>query len=93
MGKVFERIYKLVKTIPKGKVVTYGEVAKKLKISPRIVGWALHRNRNLKIPCHRVVNKFGKIAENYRFGGAKIQREKLLSEGIKFKNEMFVYLN
>ena len=87
MRGVFERVYQLVKLIPKGKVTTYGEIAKKLKISPRTVGWTLHANKNPEIPCHRVVSKNGKIAKNYAFGGAKAQREKLISEGVKFKDK------
>jgi len=90
VSRIFKKIYQLVKLIPKGKVVTYGEIAKKLGVNPRVVGWALHANKHPGIPCHRVVNKFGKIAKNYRFGGARIQRKKLLSEAIKFKNDKHI---
>lgn len=93
MGKVFEKIYQLVKLIPKGRVTTYGEIAKKLKINPRVVGFALHQNKNPKIPCHRVVSKNGKIAKNYSMGGWKRQRERLIAEGLKFKNKTQVILN
>jgi len=82
---VFRKIWRSVAKIPKGKVTTYGEIAKALKIKDsRIVGWALHANKNKNIPCHRVVNKNGFLAKNYAFGGAKIQKEKLKKEGIKF---------
>ena len=82
---IFKKILKLVVKIPRGKVTTYGEIAKALKIKDsRIVGWALHANKNKNIPCHRVVNKNGFLAKNYAFGGAKIQKEKLKKEGIKF---------
>ena len=75
---IFKKILKVVAKIPQGKVTTYGEIAKTLKIkNPRIVGWALHANKDKNIPCHRVVNKKGFLAKNYAFGGLKIQKEKL----------------
>jgi len=90
---IFQKIQNLVKKIPKGKVTTYGEIAKVLKIKdPRIVGWALHANKDKNIPCHRVVNKKGFLAKNYAFGGAKIQKEKLKKEGIKFIGKFQVNL-
>lgn len=85
---IFPRVKKIVKQIPKGKVTTYGEVAKILGIKDaRVVGWALHQNKDKSIPCHRVVNRFGMIAKGYAFGGAKVQKEKLKKEGVKFINK------
>lgn len=83
---LFNQIYNLVKKIPKGKVATYGQIAKDLGIKDvRIVGWALHANKdNKKVPCHRVVNKEGKISFSYAFGGEMEQKRKLESEGVKF---------
>ncbi len=85
----FEAIYKAVKKVPRGKVTTYGEIAKFTGIrNPRVVGYALHANRNPDIiPCHRVVNKKGKLATGYAFGGEGIQKQLLVQEGVKFKNE------
>ncbi len=81
----FRKIRNLVAKIPKGKVTTYGEIAKALRIKDsRIVGWALHANKDKNIPCHRVINRFGFLAKNYSFGGAKTQKEKLKKEEIKF---------
>lgn len=63
------------------------------KVTPRLIGYALHQNPDPKnIPCHRVVNGDGKLAENYVFGGLEIQKEKLLSECVKFRNETSVDL-
>jgi len=82
MGKVFDRIYQEVKKIPKGKTATYGEIAQKAGTTPRVVGFALHKNPNpKKIPCHRVVFKNGSLSKSYAFGGAKRQKELLLKEG------------
>lgn len=87
---VFERIYEVVKTIPKGKVTTYGQVAL-LAGNPRwsrVVGYALHKNPQPGIiPCHRVVTRNGEVAKSFAFGGENVQRELLENEGIEFKND------
>lgn len=86
----FEKIYEIVKTIPKGKVSTYGQVAH-LAGNPRwarVVGYALHNNPDpASIPCHRVVNREGRVAPGFAFGGSDIQRQLLESEGIVFEND------
>ncbi len=81
-------IYHFVSFIPKGKVITYGQIDKILKInSPRLVGQILHQNKNpKKIPCHRVVFADGFLSKNYAFGSLKKQKEKLIKEGVKFEN-------
>ena len=87
---VFERIYEVVKQIPKGKVATYGYVALKAG-NPRwarVVGYALHNNPAPGvIPCHRVVNREGKVAEAFAFGGGDTQRALLEAEGIIFESD------
>lgn len=83
----FQRIYEVVKKIPKGKVTTYGQIAC-LVGNPRlsqVVGYALHVNPKQDIiPCHRVVNRFGKTAKAFAFGGEDMQRKMLQEEGITF---------
>lgn len=99
----FNQVYEVVKEIPLGKVATYGQISTMLndkwqmtndvrRINPRTVGWALHGNKNPEIPCHRVVNKEGKVATNYSFGSWKEQKMKLLEEGVKFIDETYVDL-
>lgn len=87
---VFEKIYEVVKSIPEGKVATYGQVAM-LAGNPRwarVVGYALHSNPEPGvIPCHRVVNRDGKVSPAFAFGGENIQRELLIKEGIVFEND------
>jgi len=80
------KVYKLLTKVPKGKVVTYGQVAKFLGMkSPRLVGRILHFNKDPKnIPCHRVVFADGKLSSNYAFGGMRKQKEKLSKEGVLF---------
>lgn len=86
----FEKIYEVVKQIPKGKVATYGQVAR-LAGNPhwsQIVGYALHVNPNPdEIPCFRVVNRYGETARAFVFGGADVQRALLESEGVRFDDE------
>jgi methylated-DNA-protein-cysteine methyltransferase-like protein len=89
----FEQVYNIVKKIPAGKVMTYGQIAEILGTKDaRKVGWALHGNRDPKIFCHRVVNKDGKVAENYAFDGWEEQKRRLLTEGITFIDEKHVDL-
>ena len=87
---VFEKIYEVVCNIPEGKVATYGQVAL-LAGNPRwarVVGYALHSNPDpANIPCHRVVNRDGKVADAFVFGGGKVQRERLEEEGIVFEKD------
>lgn len=83
-----EKVYAYLKTIPKGKVATYGQIARHLGNVhfARTVGNILHDNPDpSQFPCHRVVSSRGGVAENYAFGGASAQRKRLESEGIVFE--------
>ena len=86
----FEKIYEQVKKIPKGKVASYGQIAL-MAGNPRwsrVVGYALHSNPEPGIiPCHRVVNKEGKLAKAFAFGGENVQRDMLKNEGVIFLDE------
>jgi len=88
MDNTFKKIHKYVVTIPKGKVATYGDISNRLDLNnPKIVGWALHINKDEGVPCHRVVNKEGCLAENFAFGGWEGQKEKLVKEKVEFMSE------
>ena len=82
----FEKIYEQVKRIPKGKVATYGLIAR-LAGNPhlsQIVGYALHVNPDPEnIPCYRVVNRFGEVSSAFKFGGENAQISLLQSDGIE----------
>ena len=84
-----KRIYEAVKTIPKGKVATYGRVAE-LAGNPRMsraVGNALHHNPDPEhIPCYRVVNSKGELAGAFAFGGENVQAKLLEADGIEVVN-------
>lgn len=91
----FNRVYEYVKTVPLGKVVTYGQVAYALGAprSSRAVGYALHVNPQPGvIPCHRVVNRFGGLAPTFAFGGTDIQKQLLLDEGVEVREDNTVDL-
>jgi methylated-DNA-protein-cysteine methyltransferase-like protein len=85
---LFEEVYEIVRSIPKGKVMTYGQIAKRLGTrDPRKVGWALHGNTDPNTPCHRVVSREGGMARNFAGpigGGAEIQMKLLRKEGVEF---------
>lgn len=92
----FAKIYEVVKQIPAGRVSTYGQVAR-LAGNPRwarVVGYALHANPSFgEIPCHRVVNRRGRTAAAFAFGGSDIQRTMLEAEGIVFSEDGSVDLS
>ncbi|MDE7167490.1 MAG: MGMT family protein [Clostridia bacterium] len=87
----FESVYAVVKRIPKGKVLTYGDVARAAG-APRCarqVGWALHSNPEPGVvPCHRVVFGDGRLTDGFAFGGKEVQKALLEAEGVQFDNDI-----
>ena len=80
------RVQKVVRAIPKGKVMTYGEVARAAG-SPgayRAVGSIMSKNFDKTIPCHRVIMANGKLGSYNRPGGTETKRKRLKAEGYKF---------
>lgn len=92
----FEKVYKAVSQVPKGKVATYGQIACAVG-SPRAarqVGYALHVNPLPGIiPCHRIVNRFGRLAPAFAFGGEEVQASLLAAEGVDVSSEYTVDLS
>jgi len=101
----FKKVYLIVQKIPVGKVVTYGQIAEALGTrDARRVGHALHANKDQEVPCHRVVDKEGRLAPNFAFHGAQEQARRLEAEGVevtinridlkkylyKFKNNLII---
>lgn len=86
MDSFFAQVYQVVRLVPRGRVVTYGQVAAKLGTrDARKVGWALHANKEEnQVPCHRVVNASGRLAPNFAFDGPQEQRRRLAEEGVVF---------
>jgi methylated-DNA-[protein]-cysteine S-methyltransferase len=81
-----QRVFSLVSRIPKGKVTTYGEIARTLRVrSPRAVGQALKRNdKPIVIPCHRVVRSDGLVG-GYMGKWSKKKAALLRKEGVIVK--------
>ncbi|MBR4800327.1 MAG: MGMT family protein [Clostridia bacterium] len=81
-----QQVLDILLMIPKGKVVTYGQIAVALgniRYS-RAVGYALHRNPDgEKYPCYKVVNRDGGLAPAFVFGGIDEQAHRLEAEGIE----------
>ena len=91
----FKNVYEAVQLIPRGKVATYGQIARMIGAprSSRAVGYALHANpRPGVIPCHRVVNREGRLAPAFAFGGPEIQAQLLESEGVEVGEDFIVDL-
>ncbi len=84
-----QAVYEYLKTVPRGKVVTYGMIAHAIgrPRASRQVGNALHRNPTpVVVPCHRVVNREGRLAPAFAFGGTDMQAQLLRAEGVEVIN-------
>lgn len=91
-GTTFQKVLNIIEKIPRGKIMTYGQISKILGIrNVQVVGYALHSNPDpKKYPCHRVVKKNGELALGYAFGGWQKQKELLEKEGITFVENRIV---
>lgn len=92
----FQRVYDVVRTIPVGRVTTYGLIAKKLGTasSARTVGWALNACHNdSSIPAHRVVNRNGLLSGKHHFKGFNLMKQLLENEGIEVNDDKVVDFN
>ena len=85
----FDRVYEVVRQVPTGRVVSYGQVAALVgePRKARFVGFAMHASPGMAggVPCHRVVFKDGSLAPGFAFGGPDVQREMLEAEGVLFR--------
>ena len=82
----FSTVYEVVRSVPEGKVTTYGAIAKYLGSpqSSRMVGWAMNAaHSHPDIPAHRVVNRKGLLTGKHHFGGSNVMNQLLENEGIK----------
>jgi O-6-methylguanine DNA methyltransferase len=89
-----EKVIDIVKKIPQGKVLTYGEVAVRAGSvgASRAVGSIVAKNQNISVPCHRVVKSDGTIGMYNGLRG-KSKRELLEQEGVQFgKNGKVVFV-
>jgi len=84
MTEFREQVLRIVRTIPKGKTLTYKEVAMKAGHpgAARAVGSIMRANYDLTVPCHRVIKSDGSLG-NYNRGGNAKKRRILLKEGAR----------
>ena len=81
-----EKVYALVRSVPAGRVTTYGDIARALgnRGLARAVGNALHQNDDaFRTPCWRVLNHQGRLASHYGIGGPEMQRRFLEEDGVE----------
>ena len=87
----FQNVFDVVRLIPKGRVTSYGAIAKYLGSggSSRMVGWAMNASHHVKpkVPAHRVVNRNGMLTGKAHFETPTKMQELLAKEKIKVKNE------
>lgn len=84
-----QQVYDFLKTIPRGKVVTYGQIARYLG-NPRLaraVGNILHKNPDpIGQPCYKVVSSLGRLSAAFGDGGIEVQKARLEADGIEVVN-------
>lgn len=82
----FEQVYQVVSLIPKGRVTTYGAIARYLGSggSARMVGWAMNASHSSaqSVPAHRVVNRNGMLTGKFHFGDPKLMEQLLAAENV-----------
>jgi methylated-DNA-protein-cysteine methyltransferase related protein len=82
----FQRVYAVVRTIPTGRVTSYGAIARYLGSAggARTVGYAMNAAHSLPdVPAHRVVNRLGILTGKHHFGGFTAMQQQLEAEGIE----------
>jgi methylated-DNA-protein-cysteine methyltransferase-like protein len=90
----FQQVYQVCREIPKGRVTTYGAIAKYLGAarSSRVVGWAMNgaHSQSKPVPAQRVVNRNGQLTGKNHFSTPFEMEEKLKLEGILVKNDTII---
>ena len=90
----FEKVYEVARLIPKGRVTSYGAIARYLGTagSARMVGWAMNgaHNQALPVPAQRVVNRNGLLTGKHHFGSPDMMRQLLENEGVHIENDTVV---
>lgn len=90
----FADVVAVVRLIPRGRVTSYGAIAKYLGAarSARIVGYCMNNAHTVKpkVPAHRVVNRVGLLSGKHHFGSPTTMEDLLKKEGVKVKNDQVV---
>lgn len=86
----FEDVYEVVRLIPKGRVTSYGAIARYLGtgMSARMVGWAMNAvHGDTSVPAQRVVNRLGVLTGKHHFATATRMQELLEAEGVVIEDD------
>ncbi len=90
----FQQVYDIARQVPKGRVTSYGAIAKCIGTgkSARMVGWAMNGSGKIKpkVPAHRVVNSLGILTGKFHFSSITKMEELLANEGVKVRNDKVV---
>jgi methylated-DNA-protein-cysteine methyltransferase-like protein len=90
----FQNVFDVARLIPRGRVTSYGAIAKYLGAarSSRMVGWAMNmaHSQKKKVPAHRVVNRNGELTGKHHFPAPGLMQELLEKEGIKVRKDKIV---
>lgn len=90
----YEQVYEIARLIPKGRVTSYGAIAKSLGAakSSRMVGHAMAfaGTAHPKVPAHRIVNSSGLLTGKFHFSPPELMEELLAQEGVQVKNDKVV---
>ncbi|MCS6916428.1 MAG: MGMT family protein [Chitinophagales bacterium] len=85
----FLRVYAVVRKVPRGRITTYGAIARYLGGSARTVGWAMNAShfQAKAVPAHRVVNRNGLLTGKHHFATPTLMQELLQAEGVTVQND------
>ena len=89
----FSDVYQVVKLVPRGRVTSYGAIARYLGtgMSARMVGWAMNACHGLPdVPAHRVVNSQGLLTGKMHFGSPTTMEKRLTRDGVKVAKDKVV---
>lgn len=94
---IYDAIYDMVRSVPKGRVTSYGAVAAAIGAASgaRVVGYAMNMCHSVtpKVPAHRVVNRNGLLTGKHHFSSPGKMQQLLEKEGIKVKDDKVVAFN
>jgi len=90
----FSRVYDVTRLIPRGRITSYGAIARYLGTagSARMVGWALNSSHSVPglVPAHRVVNRNGMLTGKHHFGNSSTMQQLLENEGFTIEDDRVI---
>lgn len=90
----FDNVYEVVRLIPRGRVSSYGAIAKYLGSAgaSRMVGWAMNQSHTQipYVPAHRVLNRNGLLTGKAHFGPDEMMKKLLEAEGIQVEKDRVI---